>query len=89
MDCLEPGSARRQALRERFCFDCTCERCGEGEPAADAFLDAMTPSADAGCCRVPELEAALESAIATGASLFIDQVWIRFRAEPTNFMRNP
>lgn len=73
VDCLEPGAARRAALRERFCFECTCERCSMSQPA-DAFLGVVRPSEDAGGRQVLELEAALEAAIATGASLFLDQV---------------
>lgn len=61
------------ALRERFCFECTCERCTASGILADACLGAVSVAADVDGSAVRELEARLESTIATGAVRFLDQ----------------
>ena len=75
MDGLESREARQQALRERFCFECTCERCSDAEPQVDGFLGSLQPEAQQGA--TAELKTDLQRAVSRGASLFLEMVRCR------------
>ncbi len=75
VDGLEPRDSRQQSLRQRYCFDCHCDRCCHPSPARDDFLDAV--SADTGGKASPSVahvELALQPAIDQGAQLFLVEV---------------
>ena len=71
VDCLEPRESRQQSLRQRYCFDCACDRCRQPRPAADDFLHAVTAGVPQGAAHV---ELALQRAVDRGAQLFLVEV---------------
>ena len=75
VDGLEPRESRQQSLRQRYCFDCRCDRCCQPSPAPDDFLDAISAvSSSSVSSGVAHVELALQRAIDQGAQLFLVEV---------------
>ena len=75
VDGLEPRESRQQSLRQRYCFDCHCDRCCQPSPAPDDFLDAIGAASDLEASPgAAHVEVALQRAIDHGAQLFLVEV---------------